>query len=249
MEGLSNGQDIEQKEGPREIIGKITVIRHGDTQYTGVYPDLTEIGIEQVNDQSQSLASEIDSNKEEVILVSSPSPRTKGSMDLVKEKLGLAKQRTNIVHGIRGIDVKDMPKAMEIINEVMADGFDITKIDRAYATDSRFEEMSDVWEAPSNVEKRALRSLEYAIRGLLKAREINEDKLPHIVVTSHFEIVDLLLAKVFSREPGDFPPGSRVDLALFEGEANSKQVKIDVTFRGQTRKVIFNRETRMIENI
>lgn len=246
---MSDRGYTEKKESLKDLIGKITVIRHGDTRYTGVYPDLTEVGIRQVSDQSESLASEIDLGKEEVILVSSPSPRTRGSMDLVKEKLGLADEKTNVVHGIRGIDVKDMSKAMEIINEVMADGFDITKIDHAYATDPRFEEMPEVWEAPSNVEKRALRSLEYAIRGLLKAREINEDKIPHIVATSHFEIVDLLLAKVFGREPGDFPPGSRVDLVLFEGESDSKQIKMDITFRGETRKAAFNRETRTIENI
>ncbi len=249
MEKVPDTGEIEQKESPKKIVGKITVVRHGDTRYTGVYPDLTDVGVEQISDQSESLATDIDLNKEEVILVSSPSPRTKGSMDLIKEKLGLVEKKTNVVNGIRGIDVKDRSKAMEIIDEVMAGGFDITKIDHAYATDPRFEDMPDVWEAPSNVEKRALRSLEYAIRGLLKAREINEDKIPHIIATSHFEIVDLLLAKVFDREPGDFPPGSRVDLVIFEDDSDSGKMRLEVSFRGETRPAVFDRQSRTIENI
>ncbi len=249
MEKMPDGKEIEQKESLGKAIGRITVIRHGDTRYTGDYPDLTEQGIEQISAQADTLSDEVDQNKEEIIFVSSPTPRTRGSMDIIKEKLGLAEQRTNVVHGIRGIDVKDMPKALDIINEIMGDGFDLTKIDRAYATEKRFEEMPDVWEAPSNVEKRSLRALEYAIRGLIKAKELTPDRNPHIVATSHFEIVDLLLAKVFYREPGDFPPGSRVDLALFESEQNPQQINIEVTFRGETRSAIFNRESRTIENI
>ncbi len=245
----SGEQNIENKESLGRLVGKITIVRHGDTRYTGVYPDLTDPGVEQITAQAEILSSELDLDKEEVIFVSSPTPRTKGSMDIIKEKLGLIDKKTNVIRIIRGIDVKDMPKALEIINEVMSGGFDLTKIDRAYATEKRFEEMPDVWEAPSNVEKRSLRALEYAIRGLIKAKELTPNKEPHIIATSHFEIVDLLLAKVFGREPGDFPPGSRVDLVLFEDEQDDKKINMKITFRGETRKAIFNRDTRTIENI
>lgn len=248
MESLGK-QNIESRENLGRLVGRITIVRHGDTRYTGVYPDLTDSGIEQITAQAEILSDELDLDKEEVIFVSSPTPRTKGSMDIIKEKLGLANQETNVIKAIRGIDVKDMPRALDIINEVMIDGFDLTKIDRAYATEKRFEEMPDVWEAPSNVEKRSLRAIEYAIRGLTKAKELTPNREPHIIAASHFEIVDLLLAKVFGREPGDFPPGSRVDLVFFEDEQDSKKINMEVTFRGETKRAVFNRGTRIIENI
>lgn len=247
MEFLNKLKDTQEKEP--KILGKISIMRHGATRYTNQFPDLTERGINQARERGRELKEKINPENEDVLYTTSPSVRAEGTMSFVLEELGEEDADVRTLEAIRSVKIRDAEKAKVMIDEIMEGTDDVSKMDRAYANDEKFENTHDIWEAKSEVEKRFYRGLEYVIRSFIKYHNGQEaEKTPHLVAVSHFEYLNHFAAEVFGLDlQKDDLVGftEMIGIEILEPE-NPNEVPIRVSFRGQTKDIIFNRESRSI---
>lgn len=235
-----------------QFLGRVSLIRHGETRYTNQYPDLTETGIADIEQRGEEKRGTIDSDKEEVLIASSPSVRARGSADIIKDKID-PDAEVRIIKAVRGLDIRDHDKHHELMTEMIGEETDpasiIKRVDNQYVHDDRFEERVDVWSPRSEIEKRFFRGVEYTIRAFSKFGEKEPDKLPHLIATSHFEFINHFVSKIFGLKEGEYlNPAENVEVSFLrpQGE-NERHVPLLVTFRGKSREVVFDRETRTIE--
>ncbi|MBI2637905.1 MAG: histidine phosphatase family protein, partial [Candidatus Sungbacteria bacterium] len=163
------------------IIGKVTIMRHGQTEYTEEYPDLTELGKEQIAESARKIKGGI-GPEDDVLVVSSPAVRAQGSADIVRGELGIEEKR--ILKSLRPIKANDPVEFKRTFDEFWGPGGfkieEIAKWDRFYAADPRFENRPEVQEPRSNPEKRSLRGLNKVIGFMSKYRTGHPDRIPHL---------------------------------------------------------------------
>lgn len=251
MERKIEGSQEKEKQ-PFEVLGKVSIMRHGQTEYTEQYPDITEFGAQQIGEQGTKLKEKIDTEKEEVTIATSPSVRARGSGDVLKEKLGIEEAR--VMKALRGVQIRDHAEALKMVNEIIGPERDISKMDQAYAHDDAFEQRVEVWEPRSQVEKRFFRGIEYITRAFSRYGAVESNKIPHLVGVSHFEFLNHIATKVFNldeKQQDQLKFGEMVEMTFLKkgNEEDKKRVPILITFRGETKEIVFNRETRAIESV
>src|SRR3989344_903709 len=236
-----------QKEIPFEVLGKISVMRHGATEYTEQYPDLTELGVEQVTSQARNLKEKIDPEKEELFIASSPAARARGSADILKSELD-ASVDAKVMRSIRGVGIRNREEALKMVNEIIGPERDVKKMDNAYAHDAAFEERGEVWEPRSNVEKRFFQGFEYLVRSFNRYRETNPQKIPHFVGVSHFEFLNHLVKSTFALGPeaDQLNFSEMVEMTVLT-QREGGHIPVLITFRGETKEIVFDRNSRSIE--
>ena len=69
----------------RRFLGRAIFLRHGQTDYTDVFPDLTEEGAETITKAAESIKSIIDG--QQITIISSPMVRAMGSACIVAKIL------------------------------------------------------------------------------------------------------------------------------------------------------------------
>jgi len=256
----------QEREGHQEPspLGKITLLRHAQTEYTDVYPDLTETGQEEAAKRGREIKQAVAEGNHDVMIASSPNIRAQGTADIIKKELKGEEQtdlqegtasddEIRIMRAIRSFDIHDRGAAMIELLEHVGDVTDVVerikKVDVHYAHDDRFEDRVDLWEPRSKVEKRFFRGMEYAIRSFTKYNEKGGDKLPHLVAVSHFEFLNHFVEKVFKLPKEELlDPGEKIEIDLLKQSGdNENHIILVVTFRDQTREIVFDRETRSIE--
>ena len=228
------------------ILGKITIMRHGDTEYTNQYPDLTPKGIERIREKGKYLKTKIDPEKENVFYETSPSARAKGTMSLILEELDQKDAEVRILKIMRSAEQRDPEKAKAMITEVDWRA-DIGAWDRFFATDNRFENSPDIWQPRSELERRFYQGLEYVIRSFLKYhKNQKEGKIPHLLAVSHFEFLNHFIVKVFNldlKKDNLLGFAEAVEMEVRELTPDKPdKISIKVSFRGQHKDIIFNRE-------
>lgn len=240
--------DSREKGSEQKYIGRITLLRHGQTEYKDIYPDLTEEGKDTIRRAAEQIAVNL-KNDEDVMIVSSPKARARGTADIVRAILHHDSE-VRMIPGITSMATRDPEKAMDMINEFLADD-GIMAVDYAYTHDSRFDE-KDIWEPRDEIQKRFLRNLEYAIRGFKRIAKHAELPKPHLIAVTHFEVLSPLLSDIFQlkypEEPtlkhGELVEIDAYDLSL-EGE-NSDILLLKIHFREKTRSIGFDRRNRKI---
>lgn len=241
----------EQEKQPFEILGKVSIMRHGQTEYTEQYPDITELGAQQIGEQGAKLKEKIDTEKEDVMIATSPSARARGSGDVLKEKLGV--EETQVMKALRSAQIRDRAEALKMINDIIGPERDVSKMDQAYAHDDAFEQRVEVWEPRSKVEKRFFRGIEYITRAFSRYGAAEKNKIPHLIGVSHFEFLNHIAAKVFNldeKQQDQLKFGEMIEMTFLKksNEEDKKRVPILITFRGEAKEIVFDRETRTIEN-
>lgn len=253
MEGIPNNKP-ESRESYEELVGRITLFRHGDTEYTNQYPDLTDTGKWKLETAGKSLKERVDEDAEDLIFLHSPSIRAKASMAHLLH--GMEK-----TEGTEESDVEEIARSFtplrsvkrlnheasqEMITEHVAaatdEGDEYEVFDRAYALHDDFEN-SPHWEARSKVEARANRLLRQTIAMLVRNHVEDSEKTPHIVAVSHFETLNNLAVKIFGLDVQTEPLYARGEQMTFEVKGNSKdksKVLINCGFRGEQKTVEFN---------
>lgn len=242
---------IESFEKQPKILGKISIMRHGATNYTNEFPDLTERGIEQVRERGRELKEKIKPEKEDILYAASPAVRAQGTMSFILEELDEKEADVKVLDSTRPVKIRNFERAKEMVGEVMQGTNDTSKFDKAYATDKIFENTPDVWQPKSEVEERFYRGLEYLIRSLLKYRENpKEGKIPHLVAVSHFEFLNHFVMEVFGLDPEKddlLGFAEMIEMEIMEPSSDEPDnVPIKVTFRGQSKNVVFDRKNRTI---
>ena len=240
---------LEAKEQfPFKILGKVTFMRHGDTEYTEQYPDLTELGIQQVTAGAKDLNTKIDREKEDVFIASSPKVRAQGTADIVKRELEIGDVR--IVKAMRSVEARNWEEALKMVNEIIGPEKDVKKMDRAYAHDAAFEERVDVWEPRSDVEKRFFRGFAHLTRIFERYERENLGKIPHFIGVSHFETLNHLAGTIFNirgPEADTLNFAEKIEITVLKREEGSRYLPLLVTYRGETKEVVLDRDTRTLE--
>ncbi len=246
-EKLGQGGSAERERSLR-LLGKISIMRHGETRYTNVYPDITEIGQQQIAANAQKIKAG-KTPEEQLILISSPSIRALGSAGVLKPELEV--EDIHISKKIKSTTAKDWHKADAAFTELTGikteDDIDFRNWDRFVAHHPALNERIDLWEPRSRVEQRSLRGLKYVIEFFRRYKLANPDKLPHLVGVSHIEFLNHFVEKIF-RIPENNPLqfGEMVEMTILEGE-ETRHIPIAITFRGATKKILFDARMRSIE--
>jgi broad specificity phosphatase PhoE len=243
----------EQKEEIPVIIGKISIMRHGKTEYTNQYPDITEDGFAKIIENGKYLKEKVDKDKEDVLFVSSPAVRARGTLDILKGAMNEEASEPRVLKSMRSTEIRDHKEAMKMVDSVIGPEKDIPKFDRYYATNDALENSPDIWQPRSEVEGRFFTALEYAIRSFMKYNENNYSetvpKIPHLIAVSHFEFLNHFVAEVFGLdlEKNDLLKfAEMIELTIFEKAEGDDVIPIAVDFRGQKKNIVFNRNTRTI---
>ena len=253
--------DIETREGEPRFIGRITVLRHGQTRYTNQFPDLTELGTETIERSAEQIAFGLDP-EEEISMYSSDQARTQGTASIIKERIGYPGE-VRIQRSIGMNRLKDPVAAQEIFDQIIAEEgaseFEkgaVPAVDYAYTHDPRFED-SEIFEPRSDIEKRFFRNLEYTIRGFeIVADKTDEEKeslhlkRPHLIATTHFELLHSFVQRVFNLDyPKDstLKHGELVEIYVYDHPASGDGlINLIVRFRGEERTVVFDRKQRTL---
>lgn len=225
---------------------KITLMRHEEPFYKNEGHDLTERGVAGAIATGTEMREERISENDEMYLLYSPKPRTRGTLDFVAEAAGLADTPRRSIDAIRQSDIPDHER---LLKEMPHLGHDQEKWAEAHYKDSRFENEPELIEPHSKKRERLYRAFEYLLRWLDKHPQ-EDAKTPHILAVSHFEIITHLINDVFGIEStGKYISPSFGEVVNIEGfpSDNPELVSIKVTYGSQSKMVNFNRGTRSIE--
>jgi broad specificity phosphatase PhoE len=196
-------------------------LRHGKTNYTGQFPDLTDEGKREISTAADYIAEIIGQQETtDVQIVSSPLPRALGTADIIAKRLGHSHEVEQEL-AIRCMDFYDNEKANAIWKT-----FPVARdVDCAYAQDPRFEEGS-VIEKRSAIQHRFFNYL-----GTLFER-FTADRLPDVSVhVSHYEVLWYLAESFGLKEP--LIHGEVIKLELTR---SSDSIHVRATFREYSRE-------------
>ncbi len=242
----TNNQENREKEP--EFLGRITLLRHGQTEYTNIYPDLTKEGMETVRKSAEQIAANLKAD-EEVVLMASDKARAQGTAGIIKEVLDHQKE-IRTVPGITSMAMRDQGKGMEMIHELLKEG-GVPAVDYAYTHDPRFDD-AEVWEPRDEIQKRFFSNLEYAIRAFKVVAKHEDLPKPHLIAVTHFEVLSPFLQDVFDLKHPEDPTlknAEAVEISVqdpsVDGE-NSDVVFLEISFRGNTKTVGFDRKNRRL---
>ncbi len=228
----------------RRFLGTIFFLRHGQTYYTDKFPDLTNKGMETISKSANLIQTLLNGNSN-VVIITSPAPRARGSAALIAKTIGyhgtIKKE-----YAIQGTIFKDKKKGRALLDEYMAKG-GIRALDMAYKTDPRYEEMPNIIEPRSKIRKRFFKYFAKIIEGLIarQRRPLN------LICVSHYEILYHFVEHFFELDYTKDEPlghGEIIAVSIFDiCIENVNVVELEITFRKETiyRKFFDYKEQKM----
>lgn len=225
----------------RRLLGRAIFLRHGQTEYTDMFPDLTRQGIRTIK-KSAGLIRPIAEEHQSVAIVASPMVRAQGSAAVLVNELkyeGKIKEEPAIAAAI----AKDKKRGKALFDEYIANG-GMRALCVAYGTDPRFEDR-EVIEPRSEIQKRFFGYFAHLIRCLL----ISQQSPPCLIHVSHYETLYHFVERLFKLDYKKDEPlghGEIIVVSIFDiGIENI--VEIEVTFREKTiRKKFFDYKDKKI---
>lgn len=238
---------IELIKSPEKPLFKAILMRHEEPFYKDEGHDLTEKGVEGAINTGKEIKESGFFNEEDPLhLFHSPKPRAEGTLNFVAQGAGLSTEGKKVINHIGQSKIADYETFMARVAEV---GFNHELIAKDHYTNPMFENNPEVIEPHSKKKERLYRAVEYVLRSILKNEH---SSTPQILAVSHFEIITHLIDDVFGiEEIGKYNSpsfGEKVEIKGYkDGESNN--VILEVTFRDQKKRVLFNRENRSIDQI
>lgn len=244
---MEQPKDLISKEQGPKILFKLTLMRHEEPLYKDVGHDLTDAGVAGAVATGKKLReAEHFGEDDELYLLHSPRARTKGTLEFMAEGAQLEDRRMRPVDQLRSTDFHNMKGIKEHFASL---GFEPEKLGIDHYTNPLFKNSPEIVEPNAHKKERLYRSMEYLIRFALKHEE---DKTPHVVAVSHYEIITNIIDDVFGIENvGKYNApsfGESVFVEAFETEDKDK-VKLKVKYLQFAKEVLFNRKTRSVEII
>jgi len=231
MESENHSHSPESKEQP-ERFNQLTVnlIRHGESTYRNISPDLTDRGFEQIRSSANELVGEIDDN-EKIVIWNSPAVRTQDSAKVIRETLegkGIAIAKQKEISSLRPMRIDDLEFVQTLFKEVADQG----RPDTAFMEHPEFaKEEHDNMETRPQVEKRVDRVVNY-LRYLVEHVDLQGQPL-RIIMVSHFELAEPLAQEVFGFQ-NSFKQGENLEINMLY-DKEKKTTEIRFAFRGQVR--------------
>lgn len=237
---------IRNERGPK-ILFKLTLIRHEEPVYKDIGHDLTDAGVAKAIATGERFKNEEHFGEDdELYLLHSPRARAKGTLLFVAEGAGLKDKEMRSINQLRSTDFHNMEGIKEHFKSL---DFDPEKLAIDHYTNPLFQNNPEIVEPNHHKKERLYRSMEYLIRFALKHQE---DKTPHVVAVSHYEIITNIIDDVFGIENiGKFNApsfGESVFVEAFETKEKDK-VKLKVKYLQFTKEVLFDRNKRSVEII
>jgi len=215
----------------RRFIGRAIFLRHGQTDYTDIFPDLTDEGKKTIANSAATLKNIV--GYQNLILVSSPSVRARGSMSIIARKLEY-RDEIKIDNRISAVAQHNKEIAMAIFNEHKSQG-GILSADSAYSSDSRYED-ERIFELRSRVKKRFYDYLSSLSRSLL----IYSDT-PCIINVSHYELLYHFVESIFKldyKKDKTLGHGEIINVSFYDVGINDI-VEMETVFRDKTVSGVF----------
>jgi broad specificity phosphatase PhoE len=236
---------LESKEGgPKQQEIVVDLIRHGATEYTGEYPDITEKGKEEIENTAKRIAATIDPQKEIVVFWSSPLTRAMGSAEIIKEvftRCGIEIVKQSSVSSLRQMEIKDLNFILGLFDKARKEKKVPGKVfleDKTWAGIT-----SDKVETRSEMQKRIDRAMNY-LRYLVEHVDTKGKRLRIISVT-HLEIIQPIIQEIFSEDTGNLLKTSEDFEIVMKHNKDSDETEIEFSFRGiKKRGYKFDKETR-----
>jgi len=217
----------------KRFLGRTVFLRHGQTKYTDVFPDLTKAGTRTIT-KSAGLIRPFIKDHQNLVIVASPHARTLGSADVIAKAIeykGQIKEEPTI----RAAGVKDKKAGKAIFDEHTRNG-GMRALSIAYATDPRYED-SQIFEPRSEVRQRFFVYLAHMVRNLL----ISMGPTPCFICVSHYETLYYFVERLFGLDYEKDEPlghGEIIVVSIYDvGTANI--VELEVTFRNETINNVF----------
>ena len=120
----------------RRFLGDIIFLRHGQTKYADVFPDLTPQGKKTIHQSAHKIWCISDKHRA-VIIKSSPLARAQGSASIIASVIGF-KDKIIIEDELKAIVIKDIAKGKEIFDQHITAG-GLRQLAVAYGIDARYE--------------------------------------------------------------------------------------------------------------
>jgi len=225
----------------RKMIGRAVFLRHGESDYTDIFPDLTKAGKKTILRSADAIKT-IAGSPLQVSIASSPAVRAMGSAFIISGVLGFAEEAKQIPL-LGPVGLRDEIKAKSLFFEFVANG-GMKGLCASYGTDPRCEDGLIV-EPRSEVQKRFYKYLGMFARSLLAS----DSKNSFVVHVSHYEVLYHLVETVFWLDYEDDPPLGHGEIILisFYDTGHEEWVEMDIIFRRKTAKqVIFNHKEEKI---
>lgn len=240
--------EIESK--PRTVI--LDFLRHGESKYEEVFmtteeklavkdnppQDLTEKGVQQIQDAANRIVESIDRENEIVVLWSSPAWRARSSQAIVMKALQNADipiQHNKIISSMRPIEQKDQEYMNQLWQGLIEKG---VNGDMAY-TLPEFQQQNDKFESYPEIKRRSERVYNW-VRSIAEKIDTKGKKL-HIIATSHFEFMNPVMHDIFGNldiGTGQGIQKGELTRAIFEYSPGNGDMKISADFRGQHKEGI-----------
>lgn len=235
----------------RRFLGQVILLRHGQSEYTNIYPDITYNGVKTIVNSANLIKSLLNGDSN-VVIITSPMIRAKGSADIIA-KIIEYRGKIKEVPAIGGAIVKNKKQGRAIFDEYMAKG-GIRALDKGYGTDPRYEKNPSVIEPRSEIRKRFFEYFAKLIVGLLQRQQLWQQPPLHLICVSHYETLYYFVEHLFKLDYTKDEPlghGEIIVVSVFDlGIKNTSVVEIEVTFRkkrvGKIGKKFFDYEKRKI---
>ncbi len=238
----------ESKESLNDLLFKVTLMRHEKPYYKDEGHDLTPEGVENAVATGKRFKEEgIIGENDEVSLIHSPTKRAKGTLDFVAEGAGLEDLPKKSIDHLRKSDMLDTDALNARFNELE---MDFEKIAEDHYKNPMFTDSPDIIEPHLHKKERLYRTFEYLIRWFND--HPSEDKTPHVIAVSHYELITHVIDDVFRIENiGRYNAPAFGEVVYIEAHKTDIEdaVRLKVTYDGKAKEVIFNRKSRSIEEI
>ena len=204
-------------------------MRHGQTEYTDIYPDLTPEGIRTIK-RAALIIQSIVNEHHKLTIATSPMARAMGSTSIIAEALNCGKEKIRKEPDISAAVVRDEKEARAILDEYMLK-VGVEGLCLAYGADPRFEDGKAI-EPRSAVRERFLKYFASLIRQFL----VNTGLLPCVIIISHYEFLYHFVESIFElnyKKDNPLGHGEVIEVSFFDiGIGNV--VEMEVTFRKRT---------------
>ncbi|HOW56925.1 MAG TPA: hypothetical protein PKZ12_02905 [Smithellaceae bacterium] len=226
-----------------ELLGYAVFLRHGQTEYTDKFPDLTPEGIETIERSSSLIKTIIDSLGNQcgpLAITCSEAPRACGSASIIAKEL---KYEVTPIQSslLNPAKVLDTIVGLEMYNRYMRNG-GMRSLCVAFSTDPRFEE-GGFMEPRSACKKRFFSYLGMLVRNLIASGNHS-----FVVSVSHYETLCHLVEQIFMLDYELDEPlwhGEIIQISIYEWVRDFVEMKI--TFRNRTAgRILFNHRTNHI---
>lgn len=213
------------------LLCRAIFLRHGQSDYTEVFPDLTTKGEETIRKSANEIKEKIEKEWSQwgypyVRLLVSPKARALGSAAIIKEILGGCDE-IKICPEVSAMEHRNIKKAKKIFSEYQNGKAAKNPIEIDYQVDPRFED-KNIFEPRSEIKKRFFAYLQSFIR---RTKDLNSPQL--FIHITHYEVLYHFVESVFENyadDGGTLSYGELLIVSLYDES-------MEVEFRNQKAKL------------